>query len=134
MQSRDDVLRLLSLAGPSFHEGHWQPHGMAAILLLRLASVQLLSAANEPDDVTPTQSGSPSAESQATEELSKAVALFRQAGDGLLDVLFARADGADLGWHWLEHLLREMPRLRTGGGRPRSALKVNHIGILVSAR
>ncbi len=141
-ENRSDVLELLRLAGASFDaEGRWQRRGMAAILLLQLASVQLLSAANAPDGQG-RHSGC--AEQQAglagyqvakkVEDLTKGVTLFSEAADDLLDIVFARSDGVELGWHWLENLLRQIPqRLPPADGCGQRKFMINHIGILVHA-
>ena len=139
IENREEVLRLLRLAGASFDtDGRWQRHGMAAILLLRLASDQLLSAANTLD--SHAGFAEPSAElagSQAAgnaEDLAKGVAQSREAADGLLDILFARPDGVELGWHWLENLLRQLPQRRpSAAGHTARKLIINHIWILVHA-
>jgi hypothetical protein len=66
--------------------------------------------------------------------MMKSTAQFGYAADGLLDILFARPDGVELGWHWLENLLRQLPQRRppAAGHRARK-LTINHIGILVHA-
>ena len=54
-------------------------------------------------------------------DLAKDAAQFWRDAGGLLDILFARPDGVELGWHWLEHLLRQLPRRRPpayGRGNP----------------
>lgn len=135
-----EVLRLLRLARASFDaEGRWLRNGMAAILLLQLASVQLLSAPNTPDgDARFVQSPAALAGSQAAkdaEELAKGVAQYQEAVDGLLDVLFARSDAVELGWHWLENILRQLPRHRASGRRQNhsSYRMIDQLGILVCA-
>lgn len=134
-----DVTRLLRLAHASFDaDGRWQSNGMAAILLLQLAGDQLLSAANTPgSDADATDLAAGPAGSQAAEEaedLAKGIAQFRATADDLLDTLFARPDGVELGWHWLENLLRQLPRHRSpAAGHSLRKLTINHIGILVHA-
>lgn len=141
-ENRSEVLGLLRLAGASFDaEGRWQRRGMAATLLLQLASVQLLSAANAPDgqgrhssfaEQQARLTGSHVAEK--VEDLTKGVTLFSEAANGLLDIVFARSDGVELGWHWLENLLRQIPqRLPPADGRGQRKFMINHIGILVHA-
>ena len=134
-----DVMRLLRLAHASFDaDGRWQCNGMAAILLLQLASDQLLSAANTlGSDTGFAELAAGPAGSQAAEEaedLAKGIAQYRGAADGLLDTLFARSDGVELGWHWLENLLRQLPQRRSpAAGNSARKLTINHIGILVHA-
>jgi hypothetical protein len=134
-----EVLRLLRLARASFDvDGRFERHGMAAILLLQLASVQLLSAANPPDSgarfVEPPVGLAGSQAAADAEDLERGAAQYREAADGLLDVLFARSDGVELGWHWLENLLQQLPQHRppTRGLRSHERM-INHIGILVLA-
>ena len=119
LASPDDVLRLLRTANPAFDaEGRWQRGGMAAILLVQLASDQLLAPRDhEADD----------------EGLAEAVAQFNEAASAALDVLFARPDRVELAWCWLEHLMRQ--RLRTPPSRvdSRTSQTVNRIGLLVHA-
>ena len=119
LTSPRDALILLRLANMAFDtEGRWQRSGMAAILLLQSASEQLLS---------------PRGDEEETEDLSKGIAQFRNAVGGVLDILFARLDGAELAWHWLENLLRQTPRLPpVGRGDPRKQM-INRIGILAHA-
>ena len=107
---------------------------MAAILLLQLASDQLLSAANTlGSDTGFAELAAGPAGSQAAEEaedLAKGIAQYRGAADGLLDTLFARSDGVELGWHWLENLLRQLPQRRSpAAGKSARKLTINHIGI-----
>jgi hypothetical protein len=136
MDKREDVLGLLRLARPAFDaDGSWQRSGMAAVLLVQLASTQLLSTDALPNPTT-KPSAAPALPQEATEaeDLTQAITLFRQAADGLLDILFGRPDGAELGWHWLEYILRELPRYRRHGGDQKSPrLIINRIGILVHA-
>jgi hypothetical protein len=131
MERSEEVLGLLRLARPAFDaDGSWQRNGMAAVLLVQLASTQLLST-----DVTePSGAQALPQEAAKAEELAPAITLFRQAADGLLDILFGRPDGAELGWHWLEYVLRELPQNRRHGGDQKPPrLIVNRIGILVHA-
>ena len=111
-----DVLSLLRLANSAIDaDGR---SGMTAILLLQLASEQLLS---------------PWADEVDAEDLNKDVAHFSDAVRGVLDVLFARPDGVELAWCWLENLLRQIPRVpAVNRGAPRK-LMVNRIGILAHA-
>jgi hypothetical protein len=120
LTSPHDGLILLRLANTAFDtDGRWQRSGMAAILLLQLASEQLLSPRGD--------------EKEETEDLSKGIAQFRNAVDGVLDILFARPDGVELAWHWLENLLRQTPRVpRAGRDGPRKQM-INRIGILAHA-
>ena len=119
LTSARDALILLRQANMAFDtEGRWQRSGMAAILLLQSASEQLLS---------------PRGDEEETEDLSKGIAQFRDAVGGVLDILFARLDGAELAWHWLENLLRQTPRLPpVSRGDPRKQM-INRIGILAHA-
>ena len=95
--SPHDALILLRLANPAFDaEGRWQRSGMAAILLLQLASEQLISRQGEEEE---------------TEDLSESVERFHKMVDQVLDTLFARSDHVELAWHWLENVLRQTPRL-----------------------
>jgi hypothetical protein len=49
-------------------------------------------------------------------------------------ILFARPDGVELGWHWLDNLLRQLPQFRLpAAGRRARKLIINYIGILVYA-
>jgi hypothetical protein len=87
IESPAEVMQLLPLARAAFDtDGHWQRNGMAAILLLQLASDQLLSAANTPDGSAGLVE--PQAAEEA-EELANSITQFGQAADGLLDILFA---------------------------------------------
>ena len=119
LTSPQDVLLLLQLANLAIdEEGHWHRCGMTAILLLKLASEQLLS---------------PWADEEDAEDLNKEVAQFSDAVRGVLDVLFARPDGIELAWCWLENLLRQIPRVpAVNRSAPRKQM-VNRIGILVHA-
>ncbi len=119
LASPQDVLTLLRLANPAIDaEGRWHRCGMAVILLLQLASEQLLS---------------PWADEEDSEDLNKDVAHFSDAVRGVLDVLFARPDGVELAWCWLENLLCQIPRVpAVNRGAPRK-LMVNRIGILAHA-
>ena len=80
----------------------------------------------------PPVGGAGSQAAEDAEDVAKGVAQFREAADGLLDILFARPDGVELGWHWLENLLRQLPQHRSPahGHRPR---KLIYIGILARA-
>jgi hypothetical protein len=121
LTSPRDVLSLLRLANTAFDaEGRWQRSGMSAILLLQLASEYLLSPRGEKED-------------DEAEDLSKGVARFENVVSEVLDTLFARPDGAELAWHWLDNLLRQTPRIPPAGrSGPRKQI-VNRIGILVHA-
>jgi hypothetical protein len=136
------VLTLLGLAGASFdREGRWQRHGMAAILLLQLASAQLLAVTNAPEAQgryahfvgQRAALGGLQAVDPA-EDLREAIAMFREAANRVLDILFARSDGIELSWHWLENLLRQAPQRppSADGRQPRDQM-INDIGILVQA-
>ncbi|WP_152535663.1 hypothetical protein [Bradyrhizobium sp. Ai1a-2] len=119
LSSQHDVLRLLRTANAAFDaEGHWRCSGMAAILLLRTTTDQLLT----PED-----------EDRQAEHLAEGIARFRNAIREVLDTLFARSDGAELAWHWLENLLRR--RLHPPRNDQRDGPKqiINRIGILVHA-
>ncbi|WP_288048231.1 hypothetical protein [Acidiphilium sp.] len=119
LTSPHDALILLRLANTAFDaEGRWQRSGMAAILLLQSASEQLLS---------------PRGDEVETEDLSKGIAQFRNAVGGVLDILFARADGVELAWHWLENLLRQTPRVPPAGRSGPRKQMINRIGILAHA-
>jgi hypothetical protein len=119
LASPEGVMTLLRLANSTIDaEGHWHRRGMAAILLLQLASEQLLS---------------PCADEESAEDLNKDVAHFSDAVHGVLDVLFARPDGVELAWCWLENLLRQIPRVPAGSRSAPRKLMVNRIGILVHA-
>ncbi len=119
LTSPQDVLLLLQLANVAIdEEGHWHRHAMAAIQLLQLASEQLLS---------------PCAIVDNAEDLNKEVAHFSDAVRGVLDVLFARPDGVELAWCWLENLLRQIPRVPAVNRSAPRKLMVNHIGILAHA-
>ncbi|MDA8416559.1 MAG: hypothetical protein M0Z78_05760 [Betaproteobacteria bacterium] len=120
LASPEDVLSLLRLANSTIDaEGRCHRRGMAAILLLQLASEQLLS---------------PWADEEDSEDLNKDVAHFSDAVLGVLDILFARPDGVELAWCWLENLLRQIPRVpAVNRGAPPRKLMVNRIGILAHA-
>jgi hypothetical protein len=119
LASPQDVLILLRLANTAFDaERRWQQHGMAAILLLQLASEQLLSSRGDEEDI---------------EDLEKSIGQFRDAALGVLDILFARPDGVELAWHWLENLLRQIPRIPPAGQSVPRKLMINQIGILSHA-
>jgi hypothetical protein len=139
-QNPSEVLRLLRLADASFDaEGQWHCRGMAAILLLQLASDQLFSAACARDereqDASFTKQGgwlAAGPEAHERDDLEEGITQFREAAGRLLDILFARSDCIELGWHWLENLLRQVPpRLPPDDGRQARKLMINHIGILV---
>ena len=101
LASPHDTLILLRLANTAFDtDGRWQRSGMAAILLLQSVSEQLLSARGEEEE---------------TEGLSNGIAQFYSTVSGVLDILFARPDGVELAWHWLENLLRQTPRVPRAG-------------------
>ena len=116
LASPRDVLILLQFANTAFDaEGRWQRSGMAAILLLQLASEHLLS---------------PPSEEEETEDLNKGIAQFRNTVDGVLDTLFTRPDNVELAWHWLENLLRQTPRAPPAGRSGPRKQMINRIGIL----
>ena len=119
LTSPHDGLVLLRLANMAFGaDGRWQRSGMAAILLLQSANERLLS---------------PRGDEEETQDLNKGIAQFRSAVGGVLDILFARPDGVELAWHWLENLLRQTPRIpRAGPNGPRKQM-INRIGILAHA-
>jgi hypothetical protein len=119
LASPQDVLALLRLANPAVDaEGCWQRGGMMAILLLQLASEQLLSP-------YPTE--------EEAVDLNKEIARFSDAVIVVLDILFARPDGVELAWCWLENLLRHTPRLPPVNRNAPRNLMVNRIGILLHA-
>ena len=119
LASSQDILSLLRLANSTIDtEGRWHRGGMTAILLLQLASEQLLSLCASDEDA---------------EDLNKDVAHFRESVGIVLDVLFARPDGVELAWCWLENILRQRPRFPpVGHSTPRKQM-VNRIVILVHA-
>lgn len=121
LASPHDTLILLRLANTAFDtDGRRQRTGMAVILLLQSVSEQLLSARGEEEE-------------EETEDLSKGIAQFRSTVSGVLEILFARPDGVELAWHWLENLLRQTPRVpRTARNGPRTQM-INRIGILAHA-
>jgi len=117
-ESLQDVLMLLRLARPAFHtEGDRRCCGMAAILLLQLASEQLLS---EPDD-------------ESVGDLNQGIATFSDNCRGVLEVVFARSDGVKLAWYWLENLVRQNPRVSPPRRSAPRTLIINRIGILANA-
>jgi hypothetical protein len=119
LASPDDVLRLLRTANPAFDaEGRWQRGGMAAVLLLQLASEQLFAPRGHEDD---------------DEGLAAAVAQFTEAANAALDVLFARPDGVELAWCWLERLMRQRLSIPRRGLDGRTSQMVNRIGLLAHA-
>ncbi len=119
LASPQDVLTLLRLANSAIDaEGCWHRCGMAAILLLQLASEQLLS---------------PCADEEVAEDLSKDIARFSDAVRSVLDVLFSRPDRIELAWCWLENLLRQIPRVPAVNRSAPRKMMVNRIGILVHA-
>lgn len=118
-ESPRDVLALLPLANSTTDiEGHWNRCGMAAILLLKLASEQLLSLCTDEED---------------PKDLNEDIAYFSDAVGEVLDVLFARSDGVELAWCWLENLLRQVPRVSPVNRASSRELRVDRIGILVHA-
>lgn len=119
LASPQDILSLLRLANSTIDtEGRWHRGGMTAILLLQLASEQLLSLCADDEDA---------------EDLNKDVAHFRESVGSVLDALFTRTDSVELAWCWLENILRQRPRFPpVGHSTPRKQM-VNRIGILVHA-
>jgi hypothetical protein len=140
-ESPGEVLGLLRLADRAFDtENRWRRDGMASILLLQLASEQLLSAASIPDEESCSAGfyeqtiGTEDPQSaEEAKDLEKGITHYREAAGRLIDILFARPDGAELGWHWLENLLRQAPRLPRPDGRGARKFIINRIGILVQA-
>ena len=137
--NRIEVQRLLSLANPAFDSnGKWQPNAMAAVLLLQLASVQLLSVAIMPEargrlesSLIPTSDGSTGADIRF-DKLTEQIEQYKRVISDLLEVFFGREDSVELGWHWLERLFRETPRYVTEGGNSQERkLMIDHIGILI---
>lgn len=119
LESPEDVLSLLRLANSAIDvEGHWHRRGMAAILLLQLASEQMLSLR---------------AVEECAEDLNEEIEYFGDAVRRVLDVLFARPDRVELAWCWLENLLRQNPRIPAVSRSAPCKLMVNRIGILVHA-
>ena len=119
LESPRDVLTLLRIANEAFDgEGRWQRSGVAAILLLQMASEQLLSPRDGGED---------------EEDLTKDIELFNDTATEVVDVLFARSDAAELAWCWLENLLCQIPRLPPAGLRHARKVVINQIGILVHA-
>ena len=79
-----EVLGLLRFASPSFDiDGRWQRNGMTAILLLQLASAQLLSVAKTQDnDVWLAELPAGHAGSQAVEEMRESTKTCRPTPGG----------------------------------------------------
>lgn len=133
------TLQLLRIARTSFDaEGRWQQHGVAAILLLQMASSQLLAIKDDGEDDAPTVGLSVETgalhcvEKRVT--LAESIAEFKKSVDNLLDVLFTRPDGGELGWHWLENLLRQLPRQRPRRGDQMAPdYQIDYLGILIHA-
>lgn len=116
-ESPQDVLVLLSLANSTTDmEGRWNHCGMVAILLLKMASEQLLSLCTD---------------EEGPKNLNEVIARFRGAVGEVLDVLFARSDGVELAWCWLENLFRQIPRVPPVDRNNPRELLVDRIGILV---
>jgi hypothetical protein len=90
IENPEDVLQLLRSARVAFDtEERWQRNGMAAILLLQMASVHLLSAGDTPTRgaAGETPSAMPtSSQADAAEDLREGIVLFRSA----LGMLMAR--------------------------------------------
>lgn len=135
-EDAEALLFLLRLTRPSFDvEGRWQRDGAVTVLLLRLVSDQLLSSKNDQEDCrAKTQSLADTVVidgAEQIESLKEGVADYRKLVDNLLDVLLSRPDGKELGWHWLENLLRQSPKPRPANGDRMPKYRVDYLGILI---
>lgn len=114
-----DVPPLLRQTGLAFDaDGVWRRTGTTAIPLLQLAGQQLLAPGERVADAN-----------ELTEEMSR----FREDMGAVLDVLFGRPDAVELGWSWLENLLRQTPLGQAAPKGDRRNLRVNRLGLLIEA-
>ena len=73
IENPDDVLELLRLARASFDaDGRWQRRGMAAVLLVQLASTQLLSTDDTRNPMTVPSAGATLSQEAAEAEVVEA--------------------------------------------------------------
>lgn len=115
--SLQDVLTLLRSANLVVNaDGKVNPNGTAAILLLRLASEQLLEQHTKSADI---------------KDLDEAITIFRNGVKEILGALFARSDGVALAWCWLENLMRQPPNHSQRDSSQHCNLVINYIRILV---
>jgi hypothetical protein len=114
-----DVPPLLRQTGLCFEfDGVWRRSGTTAIPLLQLAGQQLLAPGESVVDGN---------------DLTEEMARFHADMGAILDVLFGRSDAVDLGWSWLENLLRQAPRAPTTPRGDSRNLMVNRLGLLIEA-
>ena len=114
-----DVLPLLRKTGLCFDaDGVWRRSGTTAIPLLQLAGQQLLAPGERMADAN---------------DLTEEIARFHEEMGAILDVFFVRPDAVELGWSWLENLLRQVPRAPTTPRGDSGNLVVNRLGLLIEA-
>lgn len=114
-----DVPPLLRQTGLCFDvDGVWRRSGTTAIPLLQLAGQQLLAPGERVADAN---------------DLTEEMARFHEDMGAILDVLFGRPDAVELGWSWLENLLRQAPRAPTTPRGDSRNLMVNRLGLLIEA-
>jgi hypothetical protein len=119
LSSPQDVPPLLRKTGLAFDsDGAWRRTGTTAIPLLQLAGQQLLAPGERVAE-----------ESELTEEMAR----FQEDMRELLEALFSRPDAFDLGWSWLENLLRQTPQGQAAPEGDRRCLRVNRLGLLIEA-
>lgn len=114
-----DVPPLLRQTGLCFDvDGVWRRSGTTAIPLLQLAGQQLLAPGESVVDAN---------------DLTEEMARFHADMGAILDVLFGRSDAVELGWSWLENLLRQAPRAPTTLCGDSRNVTVNRLGLLIEA-
>ena len=114
-----DILPLLRQTGLAFDaDGVWRRSGTTAIPLLQLSGQQLLKPGERVADAN---------------DLTEEMARFHEDMGAILDVLFSRPDAVELGWSWLENLLRHAPRAPTAPRGDCRNLMVNRLGLLIEA-
>jgi hypothetical protein len=112
-----DVPPLLRKTGLAFDsDGVWRRTGTTAIPLLQLAGQQLLKPGERVADAN---------------DLTEEMAHFHDDMGAILDVLFGRPDAVELGWSWLENLLRQAPRAPPAPRGDSRNIMVNRLGLLI---
>lgn len=132
---QNKILELLRLSRSSIsQDGSFSLERVVTIILLRLANDQLLTTTR------PSVEGfylhgchEEMTDQVRINDLDSQVLEFQRLATALLDVIFERDDGFELGWCWLENILRHAPWIRRATAGQRDERIVNQIGLLAGA-